>query len=198
MSGRLIGIVGTSSVGKTSASVRLQELLPDPYLTVGIDHFLNMFPQRWADHPRGPGLGMWYEDSLDLDGAPHARIRYGEAGSRLLAGMQAAVRALLDCDNNIILDEMPLDESIVPPWQGTLGEYSTFWVHLSADLEVVEAREAQRREGQHNGNARGHYGISDRESYDLALDVAAMTPEDVANNIERASSQHFNDTATYP
>ena len=90
MSGRLIAIVGTSSVGKSLASARLQEILPDPYLTVGIDHFLNMFPQQWAGQPRGPGPGMWYEDSTDSDGAPRARIRYGQAGRQLLAGMQAS------------------------------------------------------------------------------------------------------------
>ncbi|GAA1491210.1 phosphotransferase-like protein [Brachybacterium sacelli] len=197
MSGRLIAIVGTSSIGKSSASARLQELLPDPYLTVGIDHFLNMFPQQWAGQPRGPGPGMWYEDSTDPDGAPRARIRYGQAGSRLLAGMQASVRAMLDCGNNIILDEMPLDETIVPQWKRTLASYRTYWVHLSADLEVVEAREAQRQQGQHVGNARGHFGISDRECYDLDLNVAAMTPVDVANSIKQASLQHFASTTTH-
>ncbi|MGP5086926.1 phosphotransferase-like protein [Brachybacterium tyrofermentans] len=196
MSGHLIAIVGTSSIGKSSASARLQEMLPDPYLTVGIDHFLNMFPQQWAGQPRGPGPGMWYEDCTDPDGALRARIRYGQAGSRLLAGMQASVRAMLDCGNNIILDEMPLDETIVPQWKRTLASYRTYWVHLSADLEVVEAREAQRKHGQHIGNARGHFGISDREGYDLKLDVAAMTPVDVANSIKQASLRHFSGIAT--
>lgn len=196
MSGRLIAIVGTSSIGKSSASARLQELLPDPYLTVGVDHFLNMFPQQWAGQPRGPGTGMWYEDSTDPDGAPRARIRYGHAGSRLLAGMQASVCAMLDCGNNIILDEMPLDETIVPQWKRTLASYRTYWVHLSADLEVVEAREAQRQHGQHVGNARGHFGISDRECYDLELDVGALAPVDVANSIKDASLQYFASSTT--
>lgn len=194
MSGRLIAIVGTSSVGKSSASARLQEILPDPYLTVGIDHFLNMIPQQWAGQPRGPGPGMWYEDSTDSDGAPRARIRYGRAGRQLLAGMQASVRAMLDCGNNIILDEMPLDETVVPQWKRTLASYRTFWVHLSADLEIVESREAHRQHGQHVGNARGHFSISDQECYDLELDVGDMTPADVANSIKHTSLQYFAST----
>lgn len=188
MTGHLIAIVGTSSVGKTSASAQLQELLTDPHLLVGIDHFLNMFPHHWAGHPRGPGPGMWYEDTLDPDGSARARIRYGAAGERLLVGMRAAVVAMLDCGNDIILDEMPLDDSIIPKWKQALAAYPTFWIHLSADLEVVEARESQRRTGQHTGNARGHFGISDSEAFDLRIDTSSLTSSEVARMIEQAIS----------
>lgn len=183
MDGRLIAIVGTSSVGKTSVAEQLQGLLPNPYLVVGIDHFLNMFPQHWAGHPRGPGLGMWYDDTVDPDGSARARIRYGAAGERLLTGMRAAVTAMLDCGNNIILDEMPLDKSIIPSWKQALAAQATYWVHLSADLEVAEARESQRRKGQHLGNARGHFGICDGEEFDLTIDTTPLSAREVALKI---------------
>jgi chloramphenicol 3-O phosphotransferase len=102
MRGELIALVGTSSVGKTSVSEQLQPMLPQPHLVVRIDHFLNMFPHHWSGQPRGPGPGMWYHDTIDPDGSPRARIRYGSAGKRLLAGMRAAVRAMLDFGNHII------------------------------------------------------------------------------------------------
>lgn len=85
MKGEMGALVGTSSVGKTSVADQLQLLLPAPHLVVGLDHFLNMFPQHWAGHPRGPGPGMWYDDATDPDGRPRARIRYGPAGEQLLA-----------------------------------------------------------------------------------------------------------------
>ena len=110
----MIALVGTSSVGKTSVAEHLQPLLPEPHLVVGVDLFFAMFPHHWAGHPRGPGPGFWYEDVTDPDGGPRARIWYGSAGARLLAGMRAAVRALLDCGNEVILDEMPIDASILP------------------------------------------------------------------------------------
>jgi chloramphenicol 3-O phosphotransferase len=183
MRGEMIALVGTSSVGKTSVAEQLQLLLPEPYLVVGIDHFLNMFPHHWAGHPRGPGPGMWYEDTVDPDGSPRARIRYGAAGERLLAGMRAAVKAMLDCGNRVILDEMPLDESILPSWRRELVGYQVSWVHLTAPLHVVEEREARRTRGQHFGNARGHFGIGAEEEYDLRLDVAAASPQDAAAKI---------------
>lgn len=179
----MIALVGTSSVGKTTVAEQLQTLLPEPHLVVGVDHFLNMFPQQWAGHPRGPGAGMWYEDTTDPDGSPRARIRYGEAGARLLAGMRAAVRALLDQGNDVVLDEMPLDESILPAWRRELIGYSVFWVRLHAPLDVVEAREARRTSGQHRGNARGHLHITDVGTYDLQIDVSTLSPHDVATQI---------------
>lgn len=183
MGGQLIAIVGTSSVGKTSAARQLQALLTDPYLVVGIDHFLNMFPQHWAGHPRGPGPGMWYEETVDPDGSARTRIRYGAAGETMLAGMRAAVTAMLECGNNIILDEMPLDESIIPMWKQALSAQATYWVHLSADQMVVEARESQRRTGKQLGNARGHLGISDGEEFDLAIDTTSLSAREVAFEI---------------
>lgn len=60
MSGRAIVLVGVSSVGKTSVAEQLQQQLSDPFLHVGLDHFLAMFPQRWNGQEFGPGPGMWY------------------------------------------------------------------------------------------------------------------------------------------
>lgn len=181
--GELIALVGTSSVGKTSAAEQLQPLLPEPHLAIGIDLFLNMFPHHWTGHPRGPGPGMWYEDTVNADGSPRAHIRYGNAGARLLAGMRAAVQAMLDGGNHIILDEMPLDESILPAWRRELAEYDVTWVRLSAPLEVIEEREAQRTRGQHLGNARGHFYIGAEDPYDLHLDVSSKSPYAVADEI---------------
>lgn len=126
---------------------------------------------------------MWYHDTIDPDGSPRARIHYGSAGMRLLAGMRAAVRAMLDCGNHIILDEMPLDESILPAWRRELTGYQVTWIRLSAPLSVIEEREAKRTRGQHLGNARGHFLIGADDPYDLLVDVASKSPSDVAAEI---------------
>ena len=126
---------------------------------------------------------MWYHDTIDPDGSPRARIRYGSAGQQLLAGMRAAVRAMLDCGNHIILDEMPLDESILPMWRRELAGYDVTWIRLSAPLSVIERREAQRTHGQHLGNARGHFLIGADDQYDLQVDVATRSPAAIATGI---------------
>lgn len=183
MSGRAIVLVGVSSVGKTAVSEELQLQLTEPFLHVGLDHFLAMFPQRWKGQAFGPGPGMWYDDSIDPDGAPRARIRYGEAGLRMLTGMRAAVNALLAAGNDIILDEMPLDETIVPAWRRDLAASASFWVHLTAPLEVLEQGELSRTRGQHLGNARGHFGIAPDDGWDLVLPVEQLSPAQAATQI---------------
>jgi chloramphenicol 3-O phosphotransferase len=173
-------------VGKTSVSEQLQPMLPQPHLVVGIDLFLNMFPHHWSGNPPGPGPGMWYHDTIDPDGSPRARIRYGSAGERLLAGMRAAVRAMLDCGNHIILDEMPLDDSVLPAWKRELAGYRITWIRLSAPLSVIEQREGQRTRGQHLGNARGHFLIGLDHQYDMHVDVTTRSPTAVAAEIANA------------
>lgn len=183
MSGRAIVLVGVSSVGKTSVSEQLQLQLSEPFLHVGLDHFLAMFPQRWKDQEFGPGPGMWYHDTIDPDGAARGRIRYGDAGRRMLAGMRGAANALLTAGNDLIIDEMPLDETIVPGWRRDLRASASFWVHLTAPLEVLEQRERSRTRGQHIGNARGHYGIAPDHGWDLTLPVEELTPNEAAARI---------------
>jgi len=122
MTGRLIALVGTSSVGKSTTARRLQSLLPEPYLVVGLDHFYDMFPQDWGGHRRGPGPGFWQDVLTDPDGRPRIVTHYGEAGRQLLEGMRAAVVALLDAGNDVILDEMPVDATVMPAWRQVLGD----------------------------------------------------------------------------
>ncbi|MEW1952880.1 AAA family ATPase [Terrabacter sp. NPDC080008] len=186
MAGRAIVLVGVSSVGKTTVAGHLQLALPEPYLHVGLDHFLSMFPYEWRDHPRGPGPGFWVDQSRDEDGRPRARIRYGEAGGRALTGMRAAVNALLATGNNVILDEMPVDDSIMPAWRRELRARSAFWVRLTASLPTLEDRERARTKGQQLGNSRGHFDVHPGSTWDLVINTDDLTPPEIAAQIVRA------------
>jgi chloramphenicol 3-O phosphotransferase len=94
--------------------------------------------------------------------------------------MRAAVVAMLDRGNDIILDEMPMDDSVIPAWRRDLGTRPSYWVRLTAPLDVVEAREAAREHGKHPGNARGHFEVGASESYDVVLDTTTVTSERLA------------------
>lgn len=184
--GNAIVLVGVSSVGKTSVAEQLQLALREPYLHVGIDHFFSMFPYEWLDHPRRPGPGFWVEKTSDLDGSPRARIRYGADGAKLFAGMRAAVNALLATGNNVILDEMPVDDTIVPAWRRELRAASVLWVHLTASLPALEKRELGRTKGRVLGNARGHLDVSVGDCWDLEIDTEQSSPVETAVAIVKA------------
>lgn len=183
MTGRLIALVGTSSVGKSTTARRLQSLLPKPFLVVGLDHFYDMFPQDWGGHQRGPGPGFWQDVLTDPDGRPRIVTHYGDAGRRLLEGMRAAVVALLDAGNDVILDEMPVDATVMPAWRQVLGDRAVCWVALQAPLEVIEVREEVRGHGRHLGNARGHFGHGMDADFDLVVDAGATGPDERAECI---------------
>ena len=78
---------------------------------------------------------------------------------------------------------MPLDESILPAWRHELTDYHVTWIRLSAPLDVIEEREAQRTRGQHLGNARGHFLIGAEDRYHLHVDVATRSPAAVVAKI---------------
>lgn len=184
--GNAIVLVGVSSVGKTSVAEQLQLALREPYLHVGIDHFFSMFPYEWLDHPRRPGPGFWVEKTTDPDGSPRARIRYGTDGARLFVGMRAAVNALLATGNNVILDEMPVDDTIVPAWRRELRAASVLWVRLTASLAALEQREQERAKGRVLGNARGHLDVAVGDEWDLIVDTERSSPAQTAAAIVKA------------
>jgi chloramphenicol 3-O phosphotransferase len=155
-------------------------------LHVGIDHFFSMFPYEWRDHPRQPGPGFWVDKRFDPDGSPRTTIHHGEAGARLLTGMRSAVNALLATGNNVILDEMPIDDSTVPAWRRDLRASRSVWVRLTASLPVLEERERGRTKGQQLGNARGHLDVQVGDDWDLVINTDGLSPFETATRIVKA------------
>src|SRR3954454_12150629 len=61
----IIVMNGTSSAGKTSIGVQIQQLMPEPYLLVGLDHFVLWLPRRYFNL-EGDGVDeLIYEPTPD-------------------------------------------------------------------------------------------------------------------------------------
>src|SRR5262245_33338076 len=115
--GKVILIVGPSSVGKTSTILELQSVLPEHYLALGLDTFFHMVSPRWGGGMGGPlsAEGFHYVKTT-VDQTPNIRIAYGAIGRRVLLGMHRAVAAIAACGNNILVDEMLLDRAVLDDW----------------------------------------------------------------------------------
>lgn len=60
--GKIVFLNGTSSAGKTTLAKALQASLDEPYLCMGIDHFLSSVPQRlfvYTDDENHPAVEGW-------------------------------------------------------------------------------------------------------------------------------------------
>lgn len=56
MTGRIIYLNGTSSSGKSSIALSLQQMLGEPHLRLGVDTFLGMMPIRHLTLQEADGL----------------------------------------------------------------------------------------------------------------------------------------------
>ncbi|MER6841650.1 phosphotransferase-like protein [Streptomyces platensis] len=185
--GRAIVLAGTSGAGKSSTAEELQKILPDPFLVLGLDTFFGMLPHRWTSEGTAHAEGFSYiRDTDPQDGRPRLRIGYGTVGANLLAGMRQAVEALLREGNNVIIDEMPIDATIIPAWRRDLRSHDVIWAYLTAPLPVLEAREAERFPERFRGLSRGHFDVCVPESFDLLIDSGELIPEERARHIAAA------------
>src|SRR5437763_6007622 len=107
--GKLILLNGASSSGKTSVARALQQVLPEPFLHIGIDTFVFALPKRYLDVP------LWhevFEYVYSEDGKTIEAIRGGPLGFKLMLGMHRTLAALVNAGNNVIADHVLLE----PEW----------------------------------------------------------------------------------
>ncbi|MFE7302942.1 AAA family ATPase [Streptomyces sp. NPDC057579] len=184
--GQAIVLTGTSGAGKSATAAELQKVLPEPFLALGLDTFFGTLPRRWTSQGESSAEGFSYIRDTDDEGRPRLRIRYGPVGARLLAGMRRAVAGLLSEGNNVIVDEMPIDATVVPAWRSALAGHRVLWVRVSAPLAVLESREAERFPARFRGLSRGHYDVCDPEDFDLVLDSSRLAPRERADRVAAA------------
>ncbi|GAA0396825.1 phosphotransferase-like protein [Streptomyces luteireticuli] len=188
--GQAVFLAGTSGAGKSTTAAELQKILPEPFLALGLDTFFGTLPHRWTSEGADSADGFSYVRDTDAEGHARLRIDYGPVGARLLAGMRRAVAALLREGNNVIVDEMPIDASVMPAWRTALAGRRVLWVHLTGPLATLESREAERYPERFRGLSRGHYDVCAPDDFDLVLDVSALGPRERARRVAAALSLH--------
>lgn len=165
--GRVIGLSGASSAGKTSLGRALQKLLPDHHL-IGVDTMLTTIPERWYSD----GHITFANRRVETD----ARFRAAEQQWR------HAVAAFVAAGAEVILDEVLLsgrrDQEL---WDATLP--GIVWVKVHLPLEIQNQREKERGNrliGQGEDQAgRCHEGVV----YALEVDTSTGTPDELATRL---------------
>jgi chloramphenicol 3-O phosphotransferase len=170
MPGRVIYLNGTSSAGKTSIALTLQDVLDEPFLRLGVDTFIGMLPRRSFNGPvfePGPGGGM------------RPTAAYREAIRRPIPGALAAMART----NDLIVDDVVNGADWLRTVVHALAPFTVLYVGVLCPLEELERREVARGD-RVRGLARGMMALAhEHPVYDLTVDTATMTAQECAHEI---------------
>jgi chloramphenicol 3-O phosphotransferase len=184
--GRIILLNGSSSAGKTTLAITLQQLLPDPWHHVALDQFRD-------------GMGGRYRGLNSPDGTPGARglnvvpvargnervteVRFGDLGKQVLRGMRRAIAAFAAEGNNVIIDDLMFEPAFLFDYVDALNGFDVLFVGVRCPIDVVNAREA-KRPGRFPGTATSHFDrVHSHCVYDIEVDTGVATPRQCAEQI---------------
>jgi chloramphenicol 3-O phosphotransferase len=183
LSNTVIFLNGTSSAGKTSLVEHLQEQLNEPFLHIGIDHFLFMLPARYRMDGKESHLGYCFK--REDDDPQKISVTKGLYANKINTVMRATMKNLLTQNFNLIIDEVLFADDDYHAYLDLLQNYKVYFIAVKPPLEVAVQRE-KNRGGRMIGLARGLYDqVYRNKSYDLEIDTSTMTPFDAASAIVR-------------
>lgn len=169
--GTIIVLNGASSSGKTSILHALQDLLDEPYLEAGIDKFIFMLPPRYLERP------LW-------DSVLGLATQTGVAGHRLFSGMHRAIAELSRSGNNLLVDHVLVDQAWVQQCAALFSGLPAYLVGVHCPVEVLEQREAARR-NRTPGQARAQFSkVHSYCVYDMVVDTSQLSPQECALKIK--------------
>jgi chloramphenicol 3-O phosphotransferase len=185
--GTIVLLNGATSSGKSAIARAFQHRSDEPWLSIGIDVFWGAIDERWMELGPRAAEGFHWVDGPDAEPTrPQVRIVSGPVGERLAAGMRAAVGALAQEGNDVVVDDVLIEPSWLDHWSEVVAGVDTLFVGVHCDLDILERRERERG-NRILGEARGQLDVVHRDVvYDVAVDTSISTPEDCASAIAHA------------
>lgn len=185
--GNLIFLNGSSSAGKTTLAMMLQQLLPEPYQHIALDQFRDGLPGRYRglNSPEGaPGAQGLNVVPVMRDEQLITEVRFGEHGERVLHGMRQAIAAFARVGNHVIIDDLLFKPGYLRDYAEALDGLDVWMIGVRCSIDVVNARESQRP-GRFPGTATSHYHQVHAHGgdYDLEVDTSYASPRSCAELI---------------
>lgn len=166
MTVNVVVLNGGSSSGKTSIGRRLQELLPRPWLLLGVDSLIDIAPSSIISY------------------GPQGEVVVGEQWHALETAWSRGVATMARAGVGVIIDDVFLDGAVS---QRRTGDYleglEVLWVGVRCAPEVAAARE-QARGDRPVGMAAGQADVVHRGvAYDVVVDSGFTSTEECARLI---------------
>ncbi len=169
---QIIVLNGGSSSGKSGIARCLQAQLPEPWLSLSVDAFVNALPDALRASDAGITFGP--------DGAISTGLVFQQLDEAWSRGVAAMVRA----GARVIVDDVFLGGATSQArWRMALDGLAVLWVGVRCDPLVAEGREVARGD-RVSGMARlqaetVHQGVT----YDLEVDTTHQEAFDCARRI---------------
>jgi chloramphenicol 3-O phosphotransferase len=198
--GNIIFLNGTSSSGKTTLALALQEILPEPYLHIALDQFRDGMPARYRglNSPEGtPGeMGLNVVPVVNDTGA-YTDIQFGSMGCRMLKGMRRAIACMAHAGNNVIIDDIIMNEEFLLDYLDALEGLNVVFVGIRCPMAVIDERE-QQRVGRFPGTAIAHFKSAHAHgTYDVEVNTSSQSPQECAEKIRQFVSSSGNKPAAF-
>ena len=186
-------INGPSAAGKSTLTTAIQDRAEVPLLRFGLDELFRMVPDHWGGGlpgARHADLGFRYEniDGYDGDDGDDGvrRIRTGPDGMLMLRAMNAAITAMLQAGQGVIVDGQAFEPEANRDLDTRLRELGR---RNAAAVAVVELRaddgalaDRQRRHRHPAGLSLFHNSLPPQSAEpDLVLDTTGRDAAQVAD-----------------
>jgi chloramphenicol 3-O phosphotransferase len=168
----VIVLNGGSSSGKSTLARCLQELLPEPWLTFGVDTLVAALPARLT----GAGAGI----AVGADGG----VAVGETFRALDVAWSRGIAAMARSGARVIVDEVFLggpDSQL--RWRTALEGLEVLWVGVRCAPEAAAAREAGRGDRVRGMAASQAEAVHRGVVYDLEVDTTGADPMSCARAV---------------
>jgi chloramphenicol 3-O phosphotransferase len=182
MTATCIVLNGTSSSGKSSIAMALQELWPRPLQVTGIDTFLAAQSKRFFtfDGREAAGFSMV---PVTVDGQPAFNLVPGPLGLAMIEASHAYWAACAGAGLDQVIDDVWLVPDQPAGLQDALVAANTLWVGVHCPLALAEQRERERSD-RIVGTVRGQHALVHTfRKYDVDVDTSVATPRECAETI---------------
>lgn len=160
MAKQVIVLNGGSSAGKSGIVRCLQSVLPEPWLAMAIDTFVESLPATMREGDAGIAI------------AADGDVWVGAEFRRLEAAWMAGVAATVRAGAPVIVDDVFLGGAASQDrWREALAGLEVLWVGVRCDPAVAEGREIARGDRATGMAAKQATLVHEGVTYDVAVDT---------------------------
>jgi len=172
MTTQVIVLNGGSSSGKSGIARCLQAILPEPWLSLGVDTLIEAMPVS----AQASDSGIQFPPGGSVVIGPEFRV--------LDEAWAAGIAAMAQAGARIIVDDVFLGGATSQQrWQQALGTLPVLWVGVRCDGAVAEAREIARGDRPAGMAASQAEVVHQGVAYDLEVDTTHAEALDCARAI---------------